>query len=72
MRVEIAVCLLAVQVGQTRIVRPGAGDQHVVYRSRQLLEEPLQLAEVGSVKGRGALRAEFDGRLRRAGRSFGR
>ena len=63
MRVEIPVGPLAVEVGEASIVRAGAGDQHVVDRRGQLLEERLQLAEVGGVEGRGALRAEFHGCL---------
>jgi hypothetical protein len=57
--VEIAVRLLAVEVGQGRVVGAGAGDQHVVDRRGQLVEEPLEPVEVGGIEGHGALRAEF-------------
>src|SRR5262249_40618241 len=42
MRIEIAVRALAVEVGQGRVVRAGAGDHHVVDLLRQALEEPVE------------------------------
>jgi hypothetical protein len=42
MLVEIAVRPLAVQVGQPRVVRTGARDQHVVDRPWQVAEEPVE------------------------------
>ena len=59
MRIEIAVRTLAVEVGQGRIVRTGAGDHHVVDLLRQALEELVEGGRVGRVEGRGAQRAEF-------------
>ena len=72
MLVECAVCPLAVEVGQERVVRAGAGDQDVVDRRRQFLEEPLQPVEVGGIEGRGVLRAEFGRGLLEPVRDCGR
>src|SRR5262245_14506523 len=59
MRIEIAVRTLAVEVGQGRVVRAGAGDHYVVDLLRQALEEPVEGGRVGRVEGRGAQCAEF-------------
>src|SRR5262252_5659903 len=59
MRVEVAVRTLAVEVGQGRVVRTGAGDHHVVDLLWQALEELVEGGRVGGVEGRGAQRAEF-------------
>ena len=63
MRIEIAVRTIAVEVGQGRVVRAGAGDHHVIDRLRQVLEEPVEGGRVGRVEGHGALRADFQRRL---------
>jgi hypothetical protein len=57
--VEIAVCPLAVQVGQRRVVRTWAGDHHVSDRCRQVGEEPLEGLRIGGVEGCRSRRAEF-------------
>jgi len=57
--VEGAVRPLAVQLGQRRLVRAGAGDHHVVDRRGQPGEEPLERGWVGGVEGRGAAGADF-------------
>jgi hypothetical protein len=59
MLVEIAVRPLAVQVGQPRVVRTGARDQHVVDRPWQVAEEPVEGGRIGGVEGRRAQRADF-------------
>ena len=53
-RVEVAVRPLAVQVGQGRVVRARARDQHVVDRRWQAAEEPVKGGRVCGVEGRGA------------------
>ena len=58
-RIEIAVCTLAVEVGQGRVVRTGARDHHVVDLLRQALEELVEDGRVGRIEGCGAQRTEF-------------
>jgi hypothetical protein len=57
--VEIAVCPLAVEVGQLRVVRAASRDHHVVDPHRQVLEEPIESGRIGGVEGRDLQRTEF-------------
>jgi hypothetical protein len=56
--VVIEVGSVAVQLGQRRVVRAGAGDQHVVDRPRQVAEEPGERGRVGGVERGGVARAD--------------
>ena len=51
MRFDVAARLVDVELRERRVVRAGAGDQHVVDRPGQLVEEPPEPAEVGGVEG---------------------
>jgi hypothetical protein len=44
--VDVAACLLEVDVCQARVVRPAGRDHYMVDRCRQLVEEPLEAIEV--------------------------
>jgi TetR/AcrR family tetracycline transcriptional repressor len=57
--VEIADRPRVVEVGQGRVVRAGAGHQHVVNRSRQAGEELPEGGRVGGVEGRDLARADI-------------
>jgi hypothetical protein len=61
MGLDVAARLFDVEFRQGRIVRTGAGDQHVVDRRGQLVEEPSEPFEVGGVEGRAAQGADFAG-----------
>ena len=50
--------LIRVHLEQGHVARAGAGDQHVVDRVRQLVEESLQRGRIGGVEGGGAPRAD--------------
>ena len=50
---DVAPGLVEVEVLQERVVRAGAGDEDVVDRPWELLEEALEAVEVGDVEGRG-------------------
>jgi hypothetical protein len=58
-RSAVAARLCKVDVGEPRVVRATGGDQDVVDRGRQLVEEPLEALEVGGVERRTAQRTEF-------------
>jgi hypothetical protein len=60
-RTLLAARLFEVEFRQRRVVGTGAGDQHVVDRRGQLVEEPPEPFEVGGVEGRGTLRIELAG-----------
>jgi hypothetical protein len=49
--VDVAACLLEVELGQRRVAGAGAGDQQVVDGRGQRVEEPLEPVEVGGVEG---------------------
>jgi hypothetical protein len=51
MGLDVAAGRLQVEGGQGRVVGAGAGDQQVVYRGSQGVEEPLEPVEVGGVEG---------------------
>ena len=57
--VPIELPPVVLQLGQRRVVRAGAGDQHVVDRSRQAAEEAAERGLVGGVKRRGIARADL-------------
>ena len=57
--VDVAARLREVDVGQPRVVGAAATDHDVVDRRRQLVEEPIEALEVGSVERRTAQRAEL-------------
>ncbi len=59
MGLHVSTRLVKVELGQLRIVRAGTDEKNVINPSRQLVEEELQLSEVGSVKGRGVLCAKL-------------
>ena len=59
MGLHVSARLVKVELGQRRIVRTGTGEKNVINPSRQLVEEALQLSEVGSVKGRAVLCAKL-------------
>jgi hypothetical protein len=50
--------LVEVDVGQRRVVRAARRDHHVVDRSRQAAEEPVQGVRVGRVERRGRPRSD--------------
>ena len=66
MRLEVAPCGVNVEVGQRRVVGPGPGHQHVVDRTRKVVEERRQPREVGGVEGRDARRADVVRRVLQA------
>jgi len=66
MRIEIAVRPLAVDVGQGRVVRTGAGDHHVVDRLGQVGKEPVECGRIGDVEGRSLPRADLGGSVPQA------
>ena len=53
MRLDVAACLLHVELGKRRVIRARTGDQHVVDRRTQLAEESSELLEIRGVEGRG-------------------
>ena len=59
MLVDLAVRLLEVHVGQARVIRPAGGDEDVVDRFRQGLEEPREAIRIGGVEGSAAQGAEL-------------
>ena len=59
MDVNAAACLFEVEPCQRRVVGPRAGDQHVVDRGSELVEEPPEPFEVGGVEG-GDTRLELE------------
>src|SRR5689334_7243406 len=61
MSLDVAARLFEIELRQRRVVRTGAGDQHVVDRRGQLVEESPESFEVGGVEGRAAQRADFAG-----------
>src|SRR6186997_1332212 len=54
MSFDVAAETFNVELRKRRIVRTGAGEQHVVNWCRQLVEEPFEPVEVGGVEGRDA------------------
>src|SRR5690242_1277240 len=61
MGLDVAARFFDVEFRQGRVVRTGAGDQHVIDRRGQLVEEPPEPFEVGGVEGRAAQRSDFAG-----------
>ena len=59
MGLHIPVRLFKIELGQRRVIGPWAGNQHVVDRSGQFVEELREAVKVGSIKGHSALRVEF-------------
>ena len=51
MGVDVAACRFDVELRQRRVVGTGAGDQHVVDRRGQLVEESPEPFEVGGIEG---------------------
>ena len=51
MRLQVATRLIDVELGERHVVGTGTGDEHVVDRGRQLVEEPAEPVEVGGVEG---------------------
>ena len=70
MPVDVTARLVEVHARERRVVGTAGGDQHVVDRRRQLVEEPVEPVEVGGVEGRTAQRAEL--RAARSSRSGSR
>ena len=58
-RIPVPVRPVPVQLGQRRVVRPGAGDQHMVDHRGQAGEEQAERGRVGGVEGGGAARAHL-------------
>src|SRR5262249_20467144 len=58
MRAAVAARLLEVEAGQRRVVRPGAGDEHVVDGPAQIGEKPFEPLEIGGVES-GRARTEL-------------
>ena len=54
MGIDVAVRLVEVEVREWRVVRAGPGDQQVVNRCPQLVEEPFEPAEVEDIERRDA------------------
>ena len=71
MGLDVPARLLDLELSQGRVVGTGAGDQHVVHRARQLVEEPDEPGEVGGVERRDAGRADLDAGLLEPGRVTG-
>jgi hypothetical protein len=59
MLVEGATRLLEVHVEQAPVVRPASCHHHVVDRSRQVTEEPLEEGRIRGVESRGAQRVKL-------------
>jgi hypothetical protein len=59
MGLHVAARLVKFELGQPRVVRPETREKNMISPIRQLVEEALQLSEVGSVKGRAALCAKL-------------
>ena len=51
MGVDVAACRVEIELGQRRVIGTGAGDQHVVDRRGQRVEEPPEPVEVGGIEG---------------------
>jgi hypothetical protein len=51
MGIDLATCRFDVESGQQHGRGAGTGQQYMVDRCRQLVEEPSQSVEVGGVKG---------------------
>jgi hypothetical protein len=47
----VATCFFKIEFGQRRVVGTGAGDQHMVDRGGQLVEELREALEVGGIEG---------------------
>ena len=56
---DVAAGRFEVELRQRRVVRAGAGDQHVVDRRGQPVEERPEPFEVGGIEGRDARRADL-------------
>ena len=54
MGLDVAACRVEVELRERRVVRTGTGDEHVVDRRRQLVEERSEPFEVRGVEGRDA------------------
>src|SRR5581483_11787041 len=48
---DVTAALIEVELRQRRVIRPGPRDQHVVDRTRKLVEEPSEPVEVERVEG---------------------
>src|SRR5215468_12641933 len=59
MLVEIAVCPLAVEIGQARVVWTAGRDHHMVDPLREVLEKPIESDRVCGVEGCAAQGTEF-------------
>ena len=51
MGIDVAACFFEIEFGQRRVVRTGAGNQHVVDHIGQFVEELREALEVGGIEG---------------------